>query len=332
MCKNGRGIEGESRGATRYDACVRWTLAGLVLIAACYTPEIGPGVSCSTDMVCPKGQSCDGDGVCRVPGGNPDAAIDAPSDRDGDGILDMSDNCPDDPNLDQANEDGDKFGDVCDPCPGFPDDAPGDFDHDGVADACDPNPAMAGDHIELFEGFHHGLPAWTRTGAWTAADDSLRIESTGTSDYVVVPVSPPDHVTVLASVIIKSVTATPVQFLEVSLPNNAAANLGIGCEMSQLDAAGQQRYLSLWNGLVAPPPGNEIGNAALLWKPESPYVLSLKRVDKTYDCRALDVTASTTAETSRTSDSGSTVAEPTAVIRAHSVSAVVQWVMVVRSP
>jgi len=119
----------------------------------------------------------------RLDSGARDAGPDAPAGGDGDhdGVPDATDNCPDTSNPEQENEDGDRFGDACDPCPPIADDAPPDSDSDGVADACDPAPTTGGDHIALFEGFHHGLPAgWTMFGAWSTVGDSVtHTSSTG---------------------------------------------------------------------------------------------------------------------------------------------------------
>jgi hypothetical protein len=96
------------------------------------------------------------------------------TDSDGDGIPDAHDNCPTVPNLDQGNEDGDALGDACDPCPAIADDMNVDSDGDGVGDLCDPHIGTP-DHIVLFEGFHHGLPAgWTTSGGtWVADQDGI---------------------------------------------------------------------------------------------------------------------------------------------------------------
>ena len=95
-------------------------------------------------------------------------------DTDGDGVADAVDNCPSVPNPDQGNEDGDMYGDACDPCPPIADDAFVDSDGDGIDDQCDPHVGVQ-DHIVLFEGFHHGLPAgWTTSGGtWVADQDSI---------------------------------------------------------------------------------------------------------------------------------------------------------------
>jgi hypothetical protein len=312
---------------------VRGTLAGLLWIAACYTPQIAPGVPCSNGGLCPEGQRCTTTGVCEIPALF-DAAIDAPPDKDQDGIPDMMDNCPDVANPDQANEDGDKFGDACDPCPPFRDELSSDLDRDGVPNACDPNLMVTGDRIELFEGFHHGVPAWMRTGTWTTSGDAVRIEAAANvSEYLVVPVEPPlDHVTLYASLVVESVVSAPDHFVDVSLPNDAASNLGIECELYQPVAA-TGRYLSLWDGF-ATAPGREFGNAVLGWMENSEYILSLKRVGSTYTCNATDPAPTNLVmfPPTGTPTSTSLPATPTAMIRVRSATARVNWIMVVRSP
>jgi hypothetical protein len=312
-----------------YDARVRGTLAGLLLIAACYTPQIAPGVPCSTDGLCPEGQVCM-ETVCQIPGAI-DASVDTKApDRDNDGVPDMMDNCPDVANPDQANEDDDKFGDACDPCPPFKNDSPGDPDHDGVGDPCDPNPMVFGDHIELFESFHHGLPAWTKTANWTAVDDSLEVTAAaGTKEYLVVPVQNPDRVTVFASAIITAVPAAADHFLDIAVPNDTTNNAGIQCELYQ-PMAETGRYLSLWDGFFQSFTGREIGSSPLMWANTTEYIISLTRVGPSYSCEVSDPTPTLRLKAAGTSSSTTTT--PTAVIRANSLTARIKWVMVVRSP
>lgn len=325
-------MAGENRGRSMgrlYDARVRGTLAGLLLIAACYTPQIAPGVPCSTDGLCPEGQSCMA-GVCQILGAI-DASIDsAPADRDNDGVPDMMDNCPDVPNPDQANEDGDMFGDACDPCPPFKNDPPMDPDRDDVADPCDPNPMVAGDRIELFETFRHGLPAWTKTANWTAVDGAVEVTAAaGTKEYLIVPVESSDHVTVSASVVITAVPTAAEHYLDIAVPNDTTNNAGIQCELYQ-PMAETGRYLSLWDGFFQNFTGREIGNHQLPWENGKEYVISLTRVGTSYACFVTDPAPTLRLDAAGTSSS--TTATPTAVILANSLSARINWVMVVRSP
>ena len=318
---------------------MRATLVGLVWIAACYTPEIAPGAPCAPNGLCPEGQSCI-DRFCVIPG-LIDASIDAAPDMDGDGKPDMMDNCPDIANPEQENEDGDKFGNACDPCPGFADDTPTDSDGDGVADLCDPNPAMPGDKIELFEPFDHGLPSWMRTGDWTASSGAVRIDAPAeTALYMVVPASTTDHIQVFASVVIESVATAMLHYIEVSLPNDTAGNLGIGCEAVQtaIDPT-NARYLSLWDGLnpttnMPPfPPGRELASQSeFRWDVGKTYVLSLQRLGSIYTCRVISNDGAVTLDARGTSGNGASVASPTVVVRARSLAVHVNWVMVVHSP
>lgn len=267
---------------------------------------------------------------CVIPG-QIDASVDVMlADRDGDGIPDIMDNCPDIANADQANEDDDKFGDLCDPCPPFKNDTPSDPDHDGVGDLCDPNPMVFGDRIELFESFHNGLPAWTKTANWTAAGDSIQVAAAaGTKEYLVVPVSSADHLTVWASVVVTSVAAAPVHILDVSVPNDTVNNSGISCELYQpADPVG--RYLSLWDGFLLNFEGKEFGNEILKWDLDKEYEMFLTRAGTGYNCNVTDPGGAVTV-TAR-GMSSSTTAAPTAVIRAGSLTARVNWVMVVHSP
>jgi hypothetical protein len=332
MCSSYAAMTRKKRGVgmrRAYDARVRGTLAGLLWIAACYTPSIAPGVPCSTDGLCPEGQICVA-AVCVIPG-QFDAAIDTVlPDKDNDGVPDMMDNCPDDPNPDQANEDGDKFGDACDPCPPFKNDNPSDPDKDGVADICDPNPMQSGDRIELFEGFHHGIPGWTRTANWTATGDSIEVAAAaGSKEYLVVPITGADRLTVWASVVVKSVAAAPAHILDVSVPNDTVNNAGISCEFYQ-PADETLRYLSLWDGFLLNFEGKEFGSAILKWATDTEYVMSLNREGAVYKCSVTDAGGAVTIDAKGTSSS--TTAQPTAVIRAGALTARINWIMVVRSP
>jgi len=150
-------------------------------------------------------------GVCvgNEPGGG-DGGVDGSStnDTDGDGVPDSTDNCPTVPNPGQENEDGDKFGDACDPCPPVADNNPPDADGDGVADACDPNPTTPGDHIFLFEGFHHGVPGgWEMVGTWTGSSDDVAVTAT-TAAYLSTPGPTSTHETVSTSFTVNSATTS----------------------------------------------------------------------------------------------------------------------------
>jgi hypothetical protein len=271
--------------------------------------------------------------ICVSPSGDTglDAAVKGDAvtatDRDGDGVADLTDNCPDVANATQDNEDGDRFGDVCDPCPPVADDAPSDADGDGVADACDPNPHTPGDRIELFEGFHHGLPAWTRTANWTIAGDSARgAAAANTSEYLVPPIMNPDHVTVTASVVVEQVVAnTPAHDIDVAVPNDVSSDSGIDCQLYQpTDVSG--RDLSLWDDFSK----KEIGRQTLAWANNTAYAVSLTHRGQNYTCSVVDPAGTRSVASGTSSASGGS--PPTAVVRAYAVTARVNWVMVVRSP
>jgi hypothetical protein len=188
---------------------------------------------------------------------------------------------------------------------------------------------VAGDTIELFEGFHHGLPTWMKTANWTAVGDAVEVAAAaGIKEYIVVPVTSADHLTVWASVVIKSVATAPTHLLDVSVPNDTVNNGGISCELYQpMDEAG--RYLSLWDGLFQNFQGKELTSATeAKWKNDTEYVMSLNRVGSSYNCSVTDASGTFRAPGTSTS----TTAAPTAVIRASSLTARVNWVMVVRSP
>jgi len=315
----------------RYDAGVYGWLVGLISIAACYAPVTPLDVPCSPNGACPDGQTCVAD-TCVFPSGDTqDAAVHGDAgtatDRDGDGVANLADNCPDVANADQGNEDGDKFGDVCDPCPPVAGDSPSDADGDGVADACDPNPQTPGDRIELFEGFHHGLPVWARTASWTVAGDSVRATAAAsTSEYLALPIMNPDHVTVAASVVVEQVVAnTPAHDIDVAVPNDVSSDTGIDCQLYQpADVSG--RDISLWDDFSR----KEIGQQALAWTNNTAYAVSLTHRGQSYTCDVVDPAGTRSVATGTSSSSGGS--QPTAVVRAYAVTARVNWVMVVRSP
>jgi hypothetical protein len=159
------------------------------------------------DPSCPSGSRyTDGDGTLAS------ECVDVSSgvDRDDDGVPDAGDNCPDTANSDQGNEDGDVFGDACDPCPVDANNTPADSDTDGLADACDPHATMA-DHLILFEGFHHGVPAgWTMSGGtFMQSGDSLVImPNPGARALLTIPFTTTKTITVSAAV--SPVTLPPV--------------------------------------------------------------------------------------------------------------------------
>src|SRR5262249_40068183 len=147
------------------------------------------------------------------------------------------DNCPKVPNADQGNEDGDKFGDVCDPCPIDNNNNPSDPDGDGVAAPCDPNPNTPGDKIELFEGFHHGLPAtWSSLGTWTTSGDDIRTaESSANGGYLAAPTPFNAKATLSAGVVVEQLlnTGTDDGGVGVCNPIHGANATGVCCELYQ---------------------------------------------------------------------------------------------------
>lgn len=303
----------------------RWPVAWLVL-AACYAPSIPTEVLCNPGDVCPDGQSCIA-GRCMIGSGD-GGVVPKPGDRDGDGILDGVDNCPDVANADQGNEDGDKFGDACDPCPPVADDTPADSDGDGVADACDPNPQTAGDKIELFEGFHRGVPNWSHSPHWTAATDAVRVASADENsvEFLALPSSNPDHITLSAQVVIEQTVAGGDDDIDVVVPEDTTTDIGVDCELHEPPSGLANRRLSLFDDLKNF--GSDLSNAPLAWTNNSPYKLALTRKGTSFTCAAAGTTAPTLTGTSMTGGGFN----PSAAIRAYGLTARVDWVMVVRSP
>jgi len=304
-------------------------------MAACYTPALPSDVPCSPNGACPEGQTCSA-GVCVALTGSlhPDAARPGDAggdavlagDSDHDGVPDDVDNCPDVANPDQANEDGDRFGDACDPCPPVANDTPSDPDGDGVADSCDPNPMTPGDKIEVFEGFHHGLPPWARTPNWVVVGDAVRATAAAnTSEYLIPPVANPNHVTVSASFVVESEVAnTNSHDVDVGVPNDVGTDSSVSCELFQ-PAGASGRDISLFDDFAP----KELTRQALAWTNNTAYTVSMVRRDTSYVCNILDPSG-TRSGVSGTSSSST--AQPTVIVRAYAVTARVNWVMVVRSP
>ncbi len=318
---------------------MRGRLVTLVVVAGCYAPKVQTGAPCDPalgDSGCPIGQHCLAEAsghFCDVSApGDAVAAIDAslvdvsPTlDTDGDGIPDVSDNCPTVPNPLQENEDGDRFGDVCDPCPPIADDDPMDSDGDGIADACDPHPLVAGDHLTLFEGFHHGVPmSWTVTGTWTASGDDVSVvagpDKTAT---LLPPVQATANMTVTAGMIIDSIAlATDDTDVGVVLPyTSGAVEAGIDCYLGQpaggaldlviLDLAGEQTV---------------VNKTADTWAFNTPYIVAMVRGSTT--------TCATTAGNLQVTGTPAAGQPSPGLVgfRVHSATARAQWLMIVTSP
>jgi hypothetical protein len=228
--------------------------AVVAAIAACYSPTPPAGAPCGTGGACPDGLVCSA-GACVTSASTPQdstpldtAMIDAtpidarlidgpPGDRDGDGVPDSLDNCPDVANANQDNEDGDKFGDACDPCPIDGNDDPTNPDGDDVADPCDPNPDLPGDHIVMFEGFHHGVPAaWTTVGNWSGSNDDVVTNGNGQA-YLEPNVTIAGEGTFYAGITVTKATGTGG--VQISLPFDPATKDSLDCNM-YLEASGER--------------------------------------------------------------------------------------------
>jgi hypothetical protein len=304
----------------------------VILIAACYSPVPPSNVPCSVSSDCLQGQACIA-GMCGgttgtvPPDAPPDAIVTPTSDRDLDGVPDLSDNCPDVKNPDQANEDGDRFGDVCDPCPPVRGDAPSDLDGDGVADACDPNPTTPGDHIALFEGFHHGVPAWARSPSWVAAGDAVRVTAgTVNGEYLMPPVSSTDRVTVTAGVAIEQVTGNNSDHvIGVSVPYEASSDSGVECQLGQSGNLIADRYILLWDDFL----NRDRGSSPLAWADNTDYAIIAGHRGTSYVCNVTEANG-TSHLINATSSASAT--QPATAIRAFALTARVTWVLVVTSP
>lgn len=310
----------------------RW-IFGALSIAACYAPQAPVGVPCTPSaQACPENQTCVA-GFCAAESGTgldaaPGDGISA-GDRDGDGVPDAMDNCPDIKNLDQGNEDGDRFGDACDPCPPVADNAPKDTDGDGVADACDPNPQTPGDRIELFEGFHHGLPSWARSTSWAPAADAVRVTAAEDSvEFLVPPTPSPDHITLSASVVIESVIDGGDDDIDLVAPEDVSSDSGLDCELYQPPSGSGGRRVALFDDFDLG--GNAFASQPWAWSTGTAYTVALTRLGQSYRCTATEPAG--TPHTVSGSSKSTAGPQPSTVVRAYGLTARINWVMVVRSP
>jgi hypothetical protein len=242
----------------------------------------------------------------------PDMIVTA-ADRDLDGIPDDQDNCPDVANSSatdmQANEDGDRFGDACDPCPQIADDSASDADGDHIGDACDPNPGLP-DTVWRYEGFHDGLPAWSRSMNWTAVADKARVSAPqntmGNGEYMFAPFAitgTPDNFAATTTVTVDQMLGTSGDHslgLEIY---DKTANRGIECGLDQAPA-GSNSILFLDDYL-----NNVSKSTSFAWAPGTEYRLALARHGRTYRCSVVDPggTASLTTDSNIVPRDGNSV-------------------------
>jgi hypothetical protein len=253
-----------------------------------------------------------------------DAEIDAPpnQDTDSDGVLNATDNCQTIANANQFNEDGDALGDVCDPCPVSANNA--DADSDGVGDACDPRPAMGGDVLEVFEGFHQGVPTsagWAMTGTWTAATGSVSVNAaSGSTASISRTFTTSSHETVSTSFTVLAANGT----LPSAGPVTHAAQGGTGSIVCAL-----YRYMGN-PGITILDIANVNGatSAAYEMTLNETYGLSIRRDLAAYSCTGTRAATTGTVmgnyNVNYTPYSGG--------IFASGTSARFHWLMIVRNP
>jgi hypothetical protein len=275
--------------------------------------------------------------VCSTTGGPSDGGDDAPNlpdtfqfmdasgdpngDADGDGVKNSVDNCPTVANAGQENEDGDPFGDACDPCPPFPNATEPDSDGDGVGDNCDPHPTTAGDHIYLFEGFHHGVPAsqgWDPFGTVTSAADHLTITSAASYANLGYPMPTTGRETIWSRITIT--TGTAVDANAGILDEKAASTEeAVGCDLATVTGTAS---IAVVHALSTTPTVDQ--STAFAWTTGTPYVVKLVRDAGTYTCRS-GATSATSAE----SFMGAT---PEIALWVWSATARFDYIFVVTSP
>jgi len=299
----------------------------------CYAPAFSDcELRCSTANTCPAGQMCDGQ-FCRAPmasGTCMAGTIDSPMgsestllDRDSDTILDDIDNCPTMANRDQANEDGDMFGNVCDPCP--PAGPPGnlDPDSDGVGDACDPNPLMPGDSIAMFEGFEQAPIATglVTTGMVLYPSGQAQILGSATAAGLMWPVTASPGRVVSTRFTIDAMSGPPALIGVADRVMTTGTTSGVACEaglatdaMPKLVAVELPAIEGMFTSIA-------IGNGVSA-------TVAQRRSGRSYTCR-VEPGGQQLLSTSSTNETQSMVR---AGIRSRSVSAHVDWVMIVNTP
>jgi hypothetical protein len=164
--------------------------------------------------------------------------------------------------------------------------------------------------------------------SWIAAGGAARATAAAyASEYLVLPIGTPDLVTVSAALAVERPTANSFDHhLEVAVPNDVMLDEGIACELYQPPVGLGDRELSLWDDVELV----ELGSQPLAWIDNTVYTVALTRRGASYTCSATDPAG---ARVVASGASGSTAGnQPTAVVRAVSVTGRVAWVMVVRSP
>ena len=314
----------------------------LVVVAACYAPQVPSGVACDDTQACPIGQHCIA-GVCQgtaplepdartgtfdgpVGGDGSIAGLDGDGrDTDGDGVADAVDNCPAVANADQANEDGDALGDACDPCPELAGDAT-DSDGDGVGDACDPHPQAAGDKLVLFEGFHHGVPAgWQLVGGATQLGDDIELDAGSNVAALAPPVTAPADGVLLARIVVESTHGTQDSGTGVAYGFDVNKGPQVSCELYAPQAAMTTNHgTSLYDYVL----GKQLQGGNLAWQAGTAYTVSFTRKGTGYTCSAAaDGAAPVTTTASTSSGSNTKLA-----LEEFGITARIAWMMVISSP
>lgn len=322
-----------------YDRSVRLATLAVLVVAACYAPQVPSGVACDDTQACPIGQHCIA-GFCqgsdplapdaRAGGAGGDGSVTGPDgngalDSDGDGVPDAVDNCPAIANADQGNEDGDALGDACDPCPELAGDAT-DSDGDGVGDACDPHPQAAGDKLVLFEGFHHGVPqGWQLVGGATQLGDDLELDAGSNVAALAPPATAPADGVLLARIVVESTHGTQDSGTGVAFGFDVNKGPQVGCELYAPQAAMTTNHgTSLYDYVL----GKQLQGGNLAWQAGTAYTVAFTRKGIGYTCSAAADGAAPVTTTATTGSATST----RLALEEFGITARIAWLMVIASP
>jgi len=259
---------------------MRALVIGLGALAACYSPRLPAGASCTTDQECPLEQRCVIDS-CAYGDGTPAPGSDGGPMNGGGLPPDAAGPCSIVPGG-SHDEDGDGANDALDPCPPVRESVSRDTDVDGVSDRCDRAGTQA-DQILWFEDFQCGVPQTGWSSFNVVGDRSavtLRAGSQGASAALRASDPVPDHA-MGAVVMALSKSDELNQYIEVSLAPPSAQRF-ITCLLDPtIDVLTLTEVLA--DGTV-----RTLREADVAVDPDGDQMIRLARDGTTYRCDLID--------------------------------------------